>query len=88
MLAFLILLLHYGGKEHKGGIMQAFSIEESIVKGNMQVNDLFEFVQRHASEIEAYEMEQSVFSYVMKVGLTEPCSVILLPKARVMRGRS
>lgn len=50
--------------------MQAFSIEESIVKGNMQVSDLFEFIQNHASELEAYEMEQSVFSYVMKIGLT------------------
>ena len=31
--------------ELKGGTMQAFSIEESIVKGNLQVNELFEFVQ-------------------------------------------
>ena len=50
--------------------MQAFSIEQSIVKGNMQIEDLFEFVQNNALEIEAYEMEQSIFSYVMKIGLT------------------
>ena len=34
--------------------MQAFSIEQSIVKGNMQIEDLFEFVQNNALEIEAY----------------------------------
>ncbi|QTA93066.1 Uncharacterized protein dnm_091630 [Desulfonema magnum] len=45
-------------------------MEESIVNGNLQVSELFEFVKEHASELEAYEMEQSVFSYVMKIGLT------------------
>ena len=50
--------------------MQAFSIEQSIVKGNMQIKDLFEFVQNSTQEIEAYEMEQSIFSYIMKIGLT------------------
>ena len=50
--------------------MQAFSMEESILNGNKQFNDLLEFVQNNASKLEAYEMEQYIFSYLMKIGKT------------------
>lgn len=48
--------------------MQAFSMEQSILKGRIEVNELFKFVKDNASESEAYEMERSIFLMAMKIG--------------------
>ena len=50
--------------------MQAFSVEESIMEGDREVKELFEFIQNHARQLEAYDMESSIFSKLMKIGLT------------------
>lgn len=50
--------------------MQAFSVEQSILEGDKQVKELFQFVQKHAEEFEAYEMEKIFFSRLMKIGLS------------------
>jgi len=50
--------------------MQAFSVEQSIIEGDNQVKELFDFVQKHAEEFEAYEMEKNIFSKLMKIGLS------------------
>lgn len=47
--------------------MQAFSIEQIIIKGDNQVKKLFAFVQEHAEEFEAYEMELNIFFRLMKI---------------------
>ncbi len=49
--------------------MQAFSIEQSIIEGDREVKNLFDFVQKNAAEFDAYEMEQSIFLKLMKIGL-------------------
>lgn len=48
--------------------MQAFSMEESIIKGKVEINNLFEFVTNHAAAFEAYEMEKGILPMVMKIG--------------------
>ena len=50
--------------------MQAFSVEESIMEGDREVKELFEFIQNHTRQLEAYDMESSIFSKLMKIGLT------------------
>ena len=35
-------------KSEKEDMMQAFSVEQSIIKGDNQVKKLFDFVQKHA----------------------------------------
>lgn len=48
--------------------VQAFSLEKSISEGQVQVNELFKLIKEMAPESEAYEMEQEIFSNVMKIG--------------------
>lgn len=48
--------------------VQAFSLEKSISEGQVQVNELFNLIKKMAPESEAYEMEQQIFSNVMKIG--------------------
>ena len=43
--------------------MQAFSIEKSIIEGENQVQDLFEFVKNMSCSLEAYEGELQVLSF-------------------------
>ncbi len=50
--------------------MQAFSIEKIIVEGEIQVQDLFKFVQNMSTSLEAYEMEKAIFSRLMDIGLS------------------
>ena len=47
--------------------MQPYSVEQSIIEGEMEVKELFEYVQNNAAQFEAYEMEESVFARVMQV---------------------
>ena len=48
--------------------MQAFSIEQSIIEGDNQVQDLFDFVKNMSGSLEAYEMEKAVFARLMNIG--------------------
>ena len=50
--------------------MQAFSIEKIIVEGEIQVQDLFKFVQNMSTSLEAYEMEKAIFTRLMNIGLS------------------
>ena len=50
--------------------MQAFSIEKSIIEGENQVQDLFEFVKNMSCSLEAYEMEKAVFTRLMTISLS------------------
>lgn len=49
--------------------MKALSIERSICEGEREVKELFEFVNTHADEFTAYQMEQDIFDRVMRIGL-------------------
>lgn len=49
--------------------MQAFNLEQSIIEGNNQVKELFEFVSKMAAEYDAGEMEKAIFTRAMQIGL-------------------
>lgn len=49
--------------------MQAFTVEESILEGEKEVKELFDLVKNNAVDLEAYEMEQAIFSRLMRIGL-------------------
>ncbi len=50
--------------------MKALSVEQSIFEGKQEVKKLFQFVNDHAAESTAYEMEEAIFVRVMQIGLT------------------
>jgi len=50
--------------------MSPYSIDESVLEGQLEVNQLFEFVMNNAEAMDAYSMEQAIFSRVMGIGLT------------------
>jgi len=50
--------------------MFAYSIEEMVLEGRMEVNELFEFIRNNAGEMDAYTMEQGIFSRIMAIGLS------------------
>ena len=50
--------------------MSPYSIDESVLEGRLEVNQLFEFVMNNAEAMDAYSMEQAIFSRVMGIGLT------------------
>jgi hypothetical protein len=49
--------------------MKALSVEQSMFEGEQEVKKLFEFVKRNAEHFTAYQMEQEVFSRLMRIGL-------------------
>jgi hypothetical protein len=49
--------------------MQPYSVEQSIMEGELEVKELFEYAQNNAAQFEAYEMERSIFARVMQIGL-------------------
>lgn len=49
--------------------MSAYSIEQSLLEGQMEVNQLFEFVIANAKEMDAYSMEKGIFSRIMRIGM-------------------
>jgi hypothetical protein len=49
--------------------MQAFTVEESILEGQDKVKNLFTFIQNNAFELDAYEMEKSIFKQLQEIGL-------------------
>ena len=50
--------------------MSPYSIEQSVLEGQLEVNQLFEFVMNNAEAMDAYSMEQSIFSRIMAIGLS------------------
>ena len=48
--------------------MQPYSVEASILEGELEVKALFKYVQDNAVEFEAYPMEKGIFSRLMKIG--------------------
>ncbi len=48
--------------------MKALSVEHSIFEGKQEVKKLFQFVNDHAAESTAYEMEEAIFVRVMQIG--------------------
>ena len=50
--------------------MSPDSIEQRVLEGQLGVNQLFEFVMNNAEAMDAYSMEQAIFSRVMGIGLT------------------
>jgi len=49
--------------------MKALSVEKSILEGNNEVNDLFNFVKSNTHALKAYDMEKEIFKRVMLIGL-------------------
>ena len=50
--------------------MSPYSIEQSVLEGQLEVNQLFEFIMNNAEAMDAYSMEQAIFARVMGIGLT------------------
>jgi len=50
--------------------MSPDSIEQRVLDGQLEVSQLFEFVMNNAEAMDAYSMEQAIFSRVMGIGLT------------------
>lgn len=49
--------------------MDPFCFEKSILETENELNNLFEFIKKNALELDAYEMEKSIFSRLMRIGL-------------------
>jgi len=50
--------------------MEAFSVEHSLLEGDKEVKELFNFVRDNARQFEAYEIEKGIFAKLMKIGFT------------------
>ncbi len=48
--------------------MQPFILEQSVLEGKYEFEELFEFVKNNAPEFDAYGMEKAIFSKLMKIG--------------------
>ena len=49
--------------------MQPYDIESSLIEGENEVKQLFQFIQDHAHELDAYEAEKTIFGWFKKIGL-------------------
>jgi len=49
--------------------MSAYTIEEMLLEGQVEIDELFEFVKNNAEAMDAYGMEQAIFSRIMGIGL-------------------
>ena len=49
--------------------MPAYSMEQSLLEGHAEVKELFEFVENNAASMDAYTMEQNIFSKILAIGL-------------------
>ena len=49
--------------------MSAYSMEEMLIEGRAEVNQLFEFVMNSAEALDAYSIEKAIFSRIMGIGL-------------------
>ncbi|MCP4213344.1 MAG: ISKra4 family transposase [bacterium] len=50
--------------------MQPFSLEKAIAEGELEVKNLFEFVQQKADVLNSYEMEKAILIKAMNICLT------------------
>lgn len=50
--------------------MPAYSTEEMLLEGQVEVKELFEFVVNNAEAMDAYSMEQGILSRIMGIGLS------------------
>jgi len=50
--------------------MQPYSAEQSILEGDIEIKELFQYVQKNAKSFDAYKMERDIFAKVMKIGLS------------------
>ncbi|MCI5117193.1 MAG: ISKra4 family transposase, partial [Candidatus Electrothrix sp. LOE1_4_5] len=48
--------------------MQPYDVEQSIVEGRQELNQLFDTIVRNALSMDSYEAESFIFSEIMKVG--------------------
>jgi hypothetical protein len=48
--------------------MQPYDVEQSIVEGRQELNQLFDTIARNALSMDSYEAESFIFSEIMKVG--------------------
>ena len=53
----------------KDGKMKALSVEQSIMNGEKELQELFKYVETNAQELQAYDMEKEIFSRIMQIGL-------------------
>lgn len=49
--------------------MQAYSIETSILEGDKEVNNLFDYIIGNSSRLDLHDIEKEIFSAVMRIGL-------------------
>jgi len=49
--------------------MPPYSIEQTILEGELGVKQLFEFVKDNAEQMDAYPMEKAIFSRLMDIGI-------------------
>jgi hypothetical protein len=49
--------------------MSPFSMEQSILEGQLEVKKLFEFVEKNAEVMDAYSTELAIFDRIMGIGL-------------------
>ena len=49
--------------------MLPYSVEQSILEGQLEVKQLFEFVVNNAEVMDAYSMEDAIFARIMGIGL-------------------
>ncbi|MDM8544747.1 hypothetical protein QUF90_27045 [Desulfococcaceae bacterium HSG9] len=49
--------------------MKALSVEQCIMNGEKELQELFKYVETDAQELQAYDMEKEIFSKIMQIGL-------------------
>jgi len=49
--------------------MKALSVEQSVLEGEKEIKDLFQYVKTDAERIKAYDVEKEIFSRIMLIGL-------------------
>ena len=49
--------------------MLPYSLEGSMLEGKLEVNQLFEYIDKNAQSMDAYQMEQEIYSRIRKIGL-------------------
>jgi len=49
--------------------MQPYNMESSLMEGEYEVKQLFQFIHDHAHELDASEAEKTIFGWLKKVGL-------------------
>ncbi|MDM8542078.1 hypothetical protein QUF90_13405 [Desulfococcaceae bacterium HSG9] len=49
--------------------MKALSVEQSILDGEKELKELFKYVETDTKSLKAYDMEEEIFSRIMRIGL-------------------